>query len=107
MSITHTYTRAHTYALTYFPLPLPQIFKSALRKSPISPDVDFNQLVKFTHGFSGADITEICQRACKSAIRESIEKVGLWNIDMLGRVERFVSKALGRHPLFGPCCCCC
>ena len=25
-------------------------------------------------GFSGADITEICQRACKYAIRESIEK---------------------------------
>ena len=26
-----------------------------------------------THGFSGADLTEICQRACKLAIRESIE----------------------------------
>jgi SpoVK/Ycf46/Vps4 family AAA+-type ATPase len=30
--------------------------------------------VRFTHGFSGADITEICQRACKSAIRENIER---------------------------------
>lgn len=29
-----------------------------------------------TQGFSGADITEICQRAVKYAIRESIEKVG-------------------------------
>ena len=27
-----------------------------------------------THGFSGADLTEICQRAAKLAIRESIEK---------------------------------
>jgi len=27
-----------------------------------------------THGFSGADLTEICQRACKLAIRESIEQ---------------------------------
>lgn len=26
-----------------------------------------------THGFSGADLTEICQRACKLAIRECIE----------------------------------
>ena len=26
-----------------------------------------------TKGFSGADLTEICQRACKLAIRESIE----------------------------------
>lgn len=30
-------------------------------------------LAKVTHGFSGADLTEICQRACKLAIRESIE----------------------------------
>lgn len=27
-----------------------------------------------THGFSGADLTEICQRACKLAIRQSIEQ---------------------------------
>lgn len=26
-----------------------------------------------TNGFSGADLTEICQRACKLAIRQSIE----------------------------------
>lgn len=30
-------------------------------------------MAKVTHGFSGADLTEICQRACKLAIRESIE----------------------------------
>lgn len=31
-------------------------------------------MAKSTVGFSGADITEICQRACKLAIRESIER---------------------------------
>ncbi|GAB4833621.1 AAA ATPase cdc48 [Ancistrocladus abbreviatus] len=31
-------------------------------------------LANYTQGFSGADITEICQRACKYAIRENIEK---------------------------------
>lgn len=31
-------------------------------------------LAKSTVGFSGADLTEICQRACKLAIRESIER---------------------------------
>jgi transitional endoplasmic reticulum ATPase len=31
-------------------------------------------LAKSTHGYSGADLTEICQRCCKLAIRESIEK---------------------------------
>lgn len=64
--------------LIYIPLPdepsRRAIFKSCLRKSPIAPDVDFDTLTRFTHGFSGADITEICQRACKSAIRENIEK---------------------------------
>jgi len=30
-------------------------------------------LAKITKGFSGADLTEICQRACKLAIRENIE----------------------------------
>jgi SpoVK/Ycf46/Vps4 family AAA+-type ATPase len=36
-------------------------------------DVDLDYLAKVTHGFSGADLTEICQRACKLAIRQSIE----------------------------------
>ena len=45
-----------------------------MRKSPIAKDVDIRALAKYTQGFSGADITEICQRACKYAIRENIEK---------------------------------
>lgn len=57
--------------LIYIPLPdegsRRQIFKAVLRKSPVAPDVEIEQLVKFTNGFSGADITEICQRACKCA----------------------------------------
>merc|ERR1719329_1513714 len=64
--------------LIYIPLPdegsRRQIFKAVLRKSPVAPDVDFDVLVAHTKGFSGADITEICQRAAKNAIRESIEK---------------------------------
>ncbi|KAK2993202.1 hypothetical protein RJ640_005170 [Escallonia rubra] len=64
--------------LIYIPLPDEasrlQIFKACLRKSPVSKDVDLSALSRYTHGFSGADITEICQRACKYAIRENIEK---------------------------------
>jgi transitional endoplasmic reticulum ATPase len=64
--------------LIYIPLPdTPSrlaILKAALRKSPIARDVDLNFLAESTKGFSGADLTEICQRACKLAIRESIEK---------------------------------
>jgi len=64
--------------LIYIPLPDEtsrlQIFKSCLRKSPVSKDVDLSALARYTQGFSGADITEICQRSCKYAIRENIEK---------------------------------
>ncbi|XBJ25030.1 hypothetical protein VPH35_002780 [Triticum aestivum] len=64
--------------LIYIPLPdvesRLQIFRACLRKSPVAKDVDLNALAKYTRGFSGADITEICQRACKYAIRENIEK---------------------------------
>merc|ERR1712072_405349 len=62
--------------LIYIPMPdLPareSILKAVLRKSPVSSAVDLEVLAKFTNGFSGADITEICQRAAKYAIRESI-----------------------------------
>ena len=40
----------------------------------MSKDVDLTALAKLTGGFSGADITEICQRACKYAIRVDIQK---------------------------------
>lgn len=65
--------------LLYIPLPDEasrlQIFKSCLRKSPLLKAVDLSVLAHHTLGFSGADITEICQRACKYAIREDIDKV--------------------------------
>ncbi|XP_014294276.1 transitional endoplasmic reticulum ATPase TER94 [Halyomorpha halys] len=63
--------------LIYIPLPDEKsreaIFKANLRKSPVAEDVDLPYIAKMTHGYSGADITEICQRACKLAIRQSIE----------------------------------
>ena len=62
--------------LIYIPLPdyesRVSIFKANLRKSPVAEDVTFELLAEVTDGFSGADITEICQRAAKNAIRESI-----------------------------------
>uniref|UniRef100_UPI00358F4AA0 transitional endoplasmic reticulum ATPase-like n=1 Tax=Myxine glutinosa TaxID=7769 RepID=UPI00358F4AA0 len=63
--------------LIYIPLPDEKsreaILTANLRKTPVSRDVDLQYLAKMTNGFSGADLTEICQRACKLAIRESIE----------------------------------
>lgn len=63
--------------LIYIPLPDEpsrlSILKAQLKKSPLAPDVNLSFLAKSTHGFSGADLTEICQRAAKLAIRASID----------------------------------
>ncbi|EDS43334.1 spermatogenesis associated factor [Culex quinquefasciatus] len=63
--------------LIYIPLPDDKsreaILKANLRKSPVAGDVDLTYVAKVTQGFSGADLTEICQRACKLAIRQAIE----------------------------------
>lgn len=62
--------------LIYIPLPdkgaRRNIFKAVLRKSPIAPNVSFDFTSELTQDFTGADITELCQRAAKAAIRECI-----------------------------------
>jgi len=63
--------------LLYIPLPdyesRVSVYKAVLRKSPVAKDVDIQYLARKTEGFSGADITEICQRATQMAIRMCIE----------------------------------
>src|ERR1700733_9418809 len=63
--------------LIYIPLPDEasrlSIFKAALNKSPVAPEVNLAFLAKSTHGYSVIDLTEICQREAKLAIRESID----------------------------------
>merc|ERR1711981_1087870 len=62
--------------LIYIPLPdLPArqgILESTLRKSPIAPNVPISFIAQKTEGFSGADFSELCQRAAKAAIRDAI-----------------------------------
>ncbi|KAJ1915210.1 AAA ATPase cdc48 [Mycoemilia scoparia] len=63
--------------LVYIPLPDLKsrlaIIKAALRNTPISPDINLELIAEYTEGFSGADLTEICQRACRNAIRQDID----------------------------------
>ena len=63
--------------LIYIPLPdepsRVSILRANLRKTPVAKEVDVDYLARVTKGFSGADLTEICQRAVKLAIRENIE----------------------------------
>uniref|UniRef100_A0A7S3MX28 Vesicle-fusing ATPase n=1 Tax=Strombidium inclinatum TaxID=197538 RepID=A0A7S3MX28_9SPIT len=62
--------------LIYIPLPdqvaRVGIIKAVLRKSPVAPNVSMDFLASQCEGFSGADMTELCQRATKAAIREAI-----------------------------------
>jgi len=65
--------------LVYLPLPdfasRISILRATLRKSPMADEVDLNHYAELMDGFSGADITEVCQRACKLAIRQLIADV--------------------------------
>jgi transitional endoplasmic reticulum ATPase len=64
--------------LIYIPMPDYEsrlsILKAVLKKSPVHKDVDLAYLAAQTEKFTGADLTEICQRAAKNAIRESISR---------------------------------
>ena len=62
--------------LVYVPLPDESsragILKAQLRKTPVAPDVDLAYIASKTHGFSGADLGFVTQRAVKLAIKEAI-----------------------------------
>lgn len=63
--------------LIYVPLPDLEarysILKAQLRKSPLEPNLDLEQIAKISQGFSGADLFYIVQKAVNFAIKESIE----------------------------------
>ena len=63
--------------LIYIPLPdKPSriaIMKALSRKAPIAQNVYMDFIAELTEGFSGADLTELMQRAAKAAVREAIE----------------------------------
>lgn len=62
--------------LVYVPLPNEKsragILKAQLRKTPVADDVDINYIASKTHGFSGADLGFVTQRAVKLAIKQAI-----------------------------------
>merc|ERR1719355_350965 len=62
--------------LLYIPLPdQPSrlgVLTANLRKSPVAPNVPLWFLAQKTEGFSGADLSELCQLAAKAAVRDLI-----------------------------------
>lgn len=63
--------------LIYIPLPDAasriSILKANLKNTPIHPSVDLHAIARATDGYSGADLTEICQKAVRMAIRTAID----------------------------------
>lgn len=64
--------------LVYIPLPdiksRVSILKAILRKTPINANIDLEYIAtKYLESFSGADIKELCNQVCKTAIKEAIE----------------------------------
>lgn len=62
--------------LVYVPLPDEAsrigILKAQLRKTPVASDVNIEYIASRTHGFSGADLGFVTQRAVKLAIKQAI-----------------------------------
>ncbi|CAM9978598.1 unnamed protein product, partial [Ectocarpus fasciculatus] len=88
--------------LIYIPLPdlasRLSIFKANLRKSPIALDIDLDVLAAATDGFSGADITEICQRAARNAIREAVNA----DVSRAKRLATGVDRLKSEDPAWDP-----
>lgn len=98
-------------SLIYVPLPDEagrlSILTAQLRKTPVAADVDLNYIASKTHGFSGADLGFITQRAVKIAIKESItidierqrarEAEGAGDMDVDEDVEDPVPELTKRH----------
>lgn len=63
--------------LVYIPLPDEEsrlaILQANLKNTPIDPRVDLGEIARRTPEFSGADLTEICQKAVRFAIRTCID----------------------------------
>ncbi|KAH9386924.1 transitional endoplasmic reticulum ATPase [Nematocida major] len=64
--------------LIYIPLPDEEsrmsILRANLQKAPLDPGVNLQEIAGKTVGFSGADLTELCQSACKFAVKKRIEE---------------------------------
>lgn len=62
--------------IIYIPLPdkdtRTEIFSIHLRKTPLAPDADLDDVICKTEGYSGAEITAICREAALAALQEDI-----------------------------------
>jgi katanin p60 ATPase-containing subunit A1 len=62
----------------YIPLPEPagrqQLFEISFRDVKTTPDVQIDDLVRRTEGYSGADVTSVCREAAMMGLRRRMQK---------------------------------
>jgi katanin p60 ATPase-containing subunit A1 len=81
----------------YIPLPQAsgrrQLFSINLKDVEVSDDVDWEQLVKITEGYSGADVANVCRDAAMMPLRRKIAK-GNFNIMQLKDLQSDINVPL-------------
>lgn len=65
------------------------LFNINLRKSKLSDDIDWDELVKKTKGYSGADINNVCREAALMPMRRKILGMKLNPADIAEMKEEF------------------
>lgn len=75
-----------------------EILESRVRGLPFDGPVDFDSLARVTSGFTGADLSTICEEAVLAACRRSGEQAGLRMDDFLMALR--VVEATGRGEVF-------
>ncbi len=56
------------------------MFEINLKGIEVAPDIDYEQLVKITEGYSGADLANVCRDAAMMPLRK---KIASGNVDIL------------------------
>ncbi|MEX0656769.1 MAG: AAA family ATPase, partial [Nitrosopumilaceae archaeon] len=71
------------------------IFRIHTKKKPLADDVNFTKLVELTEGLTGADITEVCNRAALIGLKryvegktQSIKDVKITQADLVEAIQK-------------------
>ena len=78
------------------------IFKIHTKKKPLANDVNLTQLVEKTHGFSGAEIEGVCNRAAMAAIKrfvntkeKSVKSIKITQEDLINAISKIKPEKVG------------
>eukprot|EP01103_Thecamoeba_quadrilineata_P010698 TRINITY_DN2380_c0_g1_i1.p1 TRINITY_DN2380_c0_g1~~TRINITY_DN2380_c0_g1_i1.p1 ORF type:complete len:157 (+),score=36.90 TRINITY_DN2380_c0_g1_i1:298-768(+) len=70
------------------------ILKIHLRKTPLAPDVDLQELADLTEGYSGAELASVCREGGLNAMRDNLEAAEVTRGHLLkavGAVDRQIT----------------